>query len=164
MKRFWLPIMLFSLLVSSACGRQALLRNPEPIHGGASVDATEQAILDALPKHGWSVEQMEPGYVLAFLSVRSHLLRVDIRYDAESVALAYRDSSNLLASRSASGRTYVHKRVNQWMETLAADIRAALAATAEPEVDATAGGEAASEPASGEPAPPLEVIEGSDAP
>ena len=131
-------------LAIAGCSKGVVVENPAPFAAAASASATEQAILDALPKHNWSAENVEPGKIVGFLTVRSHLLRVDISYDDANVILAYRDSDNLNEERTDSG-IIAHHKVNQWMGTLANDIRLAIAAQPAPSQDATltAGGEAA---------------------
>lgn len=96
------------------------------MQAAASTDATEQAILDALPRHGWSVEEVTPGRIVAFLSIRSHLLRCEITYDEQKVRVEYLDSDRLDAQRTKSGNFYAHRNVNTWMKRLAADIEAAV--------------------------------------
>ncbi len=120
---------LIAALWLTACGHAAIVQNPAPIHAAPSVDATEQAILDALPRHGWSVEDVRPGRIVAFLSIRSHLLRCEITYDAEKVRVEYLDSDRLDAQRTKSGSLYAHRHVNTWMTTLARDIQTSLAKT-----------------------------------
>jgi hypothetical protein len=145
MSRWILGFFMASTLALVGCAKNVPVQNPAPFAAGATPAATEQAILDALPKHNWAVENVEPGKVVGFLSVRSHLLRVDISYDAANVVLAYHDSDNLAEERQGD-QVLAHKRVNKWMSTLANDIRLAIAAQPAPSQDATlsSGGEAES--------------------
>ncbi len=110
----------------AACGHAAVVQNPTPLPAAPSPDATEQAILDALPLHGWSAEDVKPGRIVAFLSVRSHLLRCEIGYDAQKVRVEYLDSDRLDAKRTKDGAVSAHRRVNAWMKTLASDIQSTL--------------------------------------
>lgn len=122
-------VLVLSLSVwSMGCGGQKGIRvqNPAPIAAAANLELTEQAILDTLPRRGWTAESVEPGRVIAFLPVRTHLLRVEIRYDADRVTVHYVDSSNLNEERDGD-EIYVHKKVNGWMKNLAQDLSMALA-------------------------------------
>jgi hypothetical protein len=61
------------------------------------------------------------------LSIRKHLLRVDIRYDAQQVNLFYVNSDNLAAHVEADGQVYAHRNVNRWIQLLARDVASELA-------------------------------------
>jgi hypothetical protein len=119
-----------------ACGGPAGVRvmDPTAIVAASSPEATEQAILDTLPKRNWTPEAVEPGTIIATLAVRTHLLRVRIEYNAVSVTVRYVDSDNLDEDRDHEGHVYAHKKVNGWMAALATDLSHALAA-----VPATSG-------------------------
>ncbi|MDB4986934.1 MAG: hypothetical protein JWN04_2112 [Myxococcaceae bacterium] len=120
------------------CGHHgAPVMSPLSIQAARLPQQTEQAILDTLPKHGWTAENVQPGRVVAFLSIRKHLLRTEIRYDAQQINLYYVDSDNLGAHVAADGRVYAHPNVNRWIQLLARDISAALAVAPQP---GTAGG------------------------
>lgn len=144
MSRWMMSLLVVSTLTLTGCSKAVVVKNPAPFAAAATPAATEQGILDALPKHNWSAENVEPGKIVGFLTVRSHLLRVDISYDANNVVLAYRDSDNLNEERSGAGQIVAHHKVNQWMDTLAQDIRLTIAAQEAPTREATlsAGGEA----------------------
>jgi hypothetical protein len=106
------------------------VENPAPIAAAGSLEGTEQAILDALPKRGWTTETVEPNRIVAFLPVRTHLLRVQIRYDAQQVSIAYVSSDNLMEEKAKDGSIYTHKKVNGWMKKLAVELQEDLAAAA----------------------------------
>lgn len=129
MKTTFLAVWVVALgaaLGAGGCWRGSVVRNPSPVAAAHSSEVTEQAILDALPKHGWTVEDVGEGRIVAFLSVRSHLLRCEISYDQSKVHVKYLDSDRLDAKRGRSGSLHVHRNVNTWMKTLAADIEAAI--------------------------------------
>ena len=117
---------LIAILWLAGCGHASVVQNPAPVSAASSSDATEQAILDALPRRGWSVEEVTPGRIVAFLSIRSHLLRCEITYDAQKVRVEYLDSDRLDARRTKSGTVYAHRHVNSWMTHLASDIQMAI--------------------------------------
>jgi hypothetical protein len=103
------------------------VQSPIAVQSGRTVEQTEQAILEVLPRRGWTAESVQPGRVVAFLSIRKHLLRVDVRYDAQRVNLFYVNSDNLSAHIEANGQVYAHRNVNRWIQLLARDIAAELA-------------------------------------
>lgn len=124
-------------------GGGVAIQSPTTMVAGRTVEQTEQAILEALPKRGWTAETVQPGRIVAFLSVRQHLLRAEIRYDPQQIGIYYVDSDNLAAHVEPDGRVYAHKKVNAWIQNLATDISASLA-VAQP---ATSGGAAIAPPA-----------------
>jgi hypothetical protein len=108
-------------------GGGVAVQSPIAVQSGPSVEQTEQAILEVLPRRGWTAESVQPGRVVAFLSIRKHLLRVDIRYDPQHVNLFYVNSDNLAAHVEANGQVYAHRNVNRWIQLLARDIASELA-------------------------------------
>lgn len=126
--RSWLIAMCLGLM---ACGgSRALVQTPTVLRASTSPEYTQQVILDTLPKRQWTTESTEPGRVVASLAVRTHLLRVELRYNAREVAIFYVDSDNLQASVGQDGHVYAHKKVNAWIHRLALDLATALAASA----------------------------------
>jgi hypothetical protein len=126
------------LSCAAGCGGGGVpVQSPTTLSAGRSVPQTEQAILDALPKRSWTAESVQPGRIIAFLAVRAHLLRVEIRYDQQQVGIYYVDSDKLSAHVEANGQVYAHNKVNAWIRNLAQDISASLAVAPQP---GTAGG------------------------
>jgi len=149
--RSWGYLLAACLCMTAACGGGgAPVQSPRTLAASADLAQTEQVILDVLPRRGWTAESVQPQRIVAFLAVRKHLLRVEIRYDAQQVAIYYVDSDNLAAHVESDGQVYAHKRVNAWIQILATDIGAGLAAAAQP---ASAGGAAPGAAAPTTPAP-----------
>lgn len=119
-------VLLAAMWLAGGCSGGTLVQNPPPLTAASSIDTTEQAILDALPRHGWSTEEVTPGRIVAFLSVKSVLLRCEITYDAQNVRIAYLDSDKLDAERNKRGDVYAHGKVNKWMRSLARDIQVGM--------------------------------------
>jgi hypothetical protein len=115
-----------ALWVGCGGGGGVAVQSPHVVANTRPVDLTEQAILDTLPRRGWTAEAVQPGRIIAFLALRNHLLRVEIRYDPQQVAIYYVDSDNLRAHIEPNGVIYGHKAINSWTMTLARDIQAAL--------------------------------------
>jgi hypothetical protein len=146
----WMSLVVAALGALGCGGGGAPVQSPVAVQAGRSMEQTEQAILEVLPRRSWTAESVQPGRVVAFLSVRKHLLRVDIRYDPRTVSIFYVDSDNLAAHVEANGQVYAHRKVNQWIQLLARDIGAALAVAPEA---SNAGGSAPTGPAPGPAAP-----------
>jgi hypothetical protein len=149
---------MFALVVSVCLGLGcggggAPVRNPDPMAATGDPDTTQQAILDALPKRRWTAEDVQPGRIVAFLPVRSFLVRVEITYDQSAVRIAYLNSDNLGAREGKDGQVYAHPNVNKWLRNLAVDISQSLAKQplATP---ATSGGALPASDASAAPAAP----------
>jgi hypothetical protein len=127
------------LTLAVGCGSSGTaVMSPHTVPNRVGVDQTEQVILDTLPRRGWTAETVQPGRIVAFLAVRNHLLRLEIRYDTRQIALYYVDSDNLKAHLEDNGQIYGHPAINKWTEVLARDLAAALAAP-----PPSAGGQAA---------------------
>jgi hypothetical protein len=128
--RFYTAVLVLTLWGVAGCfGPNGVkVENPAPIAAGASLEATEQAILDSLPKKGWTTETVEAGRIVAFLPIRKHLLRVEIRYDPQQVQIAYLDSANLAEERKGD-EVYAHKKVNGWMRALATELQQGVVAS-----------------------------------
>jgi hypothetical protein len=115
--------LLWLTVLASACGgHTARVQNPSALAALSTPEATEQAILDALPTRGWSTEEISPGRIVAFLSIRAYLVRCEITYDEREVRIAYLDSDQL-GERRRGDAIYAHRNVNKWMKKLAASIQ-----------------------------------------
>jgi hypothetical protein len=137
MRNRWAWALAGALWLSGCFGpKGAKVQNPAPVAAAASIEVTEQVILDTLPKRSWTAETVEQGRIVAFLPVRAHLLRVEIRYDEQRVAVTYLDSDNLNEERKGAD-IFTHKKVNGWMALLSRDLAAALA---QAPAGATSGG------------------------
>ena len=128
------------LFAMAACvPKGAPVDDPVPMVATGSLETTEQVILDTLPKHQWTAETVEPGRVVAFLAVRTHLLRVEIRYSATEATVKYMDSDNLDEKRDGD-KVYLHKNAVRWMRNLQKDLSTALAASTSYGAPASSGG------------------------
>ena len=100
--------------------------NAEPVVAPAgravSLDDVGKAILRAGGTLGWQIKQMEPGYIVGTLKLRSHVAVVDIRYTTRNYSITYKDSTNL----DYDG-TNIHKNYNGWISNLDRAIKTQLA-------------------------------------
>jgi hypothetical protein len=133
---FALAIGLLTLAVGCGGGAGAAVMSPHTVANHLPADQVEQVILDTLPRRNWTAETVQPGRIVAFFAPRKHLLRVEIRYDAQLVAIYYVDSDGLKAHLEPNGQIYGHPAINRWTEVLARDIATALSGQAQ-----TAGGQ-----------------------
>lgn len=100
--------------------------NAEPVVGPAgravTLDEVGKAILRAGGTLGWEMKQVEPGYVLGTLKLRSHVAIVDVRYTTKNYSIKYKDSTNL----NYDG-TNIHNNYNGWISNLDRAIKTQLA-------------------------------------
>lgn len=127
------PILVAALTVSaltlSACARTGPVRNVSDAPIAASGDLTRKdirtAIIRAGSSRGWRMEPQGDGHILATLTVREHMAKVDIHYDESSYDIVYRESENL---RYDPDNETIHSNYNGWIQNLELDINNYLAA------------------------------------
>jgi len=88
------------------------------------MERVRDAIIRAGANRGWRMTPQGDGNILGTLEVRSHVARVNIRYDRSSYAITYLDSVNLEHDRN---RGTIHKNYNSWIKNLDTDIYNELA-------------------------------------
>lgn len=98
----------------------------EPVVGpggrALSLDEVGKAITRAGGTMGWQMKQMEPGYILGTLKLRTHIAVVDIRYTTTNYNITYKDSTNL----NFDGKN-IHSNYNGWISNLDRAIKTQLA-------------------------------------
>lgn len=105
--------------------------NPDAIQvpAGKGIDAVKKAIRKACFDKEWEVREIGAGHIQAKHSKTSrdktHVAVVNIRYDAKSVRISYKDSQEL--NYDAGAKT-IHKTYNGWVRYLEKNIRANLGA------------------------------------
>lgn len=122
-----------SFFVTACGGGGSALRDPAPVvlSSGQPEHMVREAILRALPQRGWQVESEEQKRLVAVLHIRSHVARVLISYDPQTVWIQYVDSVNLDFRVGADGTRYIHPNYNRWVENLARDIQSSLSTNAQ---------------------------------
>ncbi len=73
----------------------------------------KQAITRAGAGLGWVMRDQAPGHIVGTLNLRQHMAMVDIKYDAKSYSITYRDSQQL---NYADGQ--IHQNYNGWVQNL----------------------------------------------
>lgn len=104
-----------------------LLVDPEPVPvpAGLSEKAVSQAVRVGVSKRGWIVTRQDPGYVEATLHLRSHMAKIGITYDTQSVRIKYLDSSNLDYEQKKDG-PHIHGNYLKWVNNVVHDISVEL--------------------------------------
>lgn len=124
MKSIFLQLTLLAIF-AAGCSRTAPLQPPGPLQAAAHPATTEAAIMRALSKRGWLVQQRYAGAIDAIYAPRKHKLWVRIAYDQRAVQIYYVGSEGLQESREGN-TIYIHARANTWLQNLATDIAGAL--------------------------------------
>ncbi len=86
-----------------------------------SMDVVRDAIFSGAKKRGWVPRVVEPGLIVADISVRSHFASVEIRYDETSFSIFYKDSRNLKYNNGT-----IHRNYNNWVLKLSRTIEQEL--------------------------------------
>jgi len=117
--------------VPAYAARTAPMYTPEPIEvpAGKNMEAVKKAIKKACFDKDWEAREIGPGHIQAKHTKsgkkESYTAVVDIRYDAKTVRIGYKDSENL--NYDAAAKT-IHKTYNSWIHYLERNIRADLGA------------------------------------
>jgi len=104
-----------------------LLVDPEPIPvpAGLSEKAVNQAVRVGVAKRGWIVTRQDPGYLEATLHLRSHVAKIGITFDTQSVRIKYLESTNLDYVVKKDG-AHIHANYLKWVENVVRDISVQL--------------------------------------
>jgi hypothetical protein len=92
------------------------------IPAGLTDEQIQAAMVTGGKIRGWIVKPVDSGHMEATLFVRSHMAKVDIRYDANTYSITYKDSENL---GYENGK--IHRNYNKWIANLNMDIQRAFA-------------------------------------
>lgn len=121
-------VLLFALpLIVLGCAKQhplILNVNQEPIpanieDGSYTMDQVEQTILAACRNKGWAASLVEPGKIIASITIRTrHRAKISIEYTTTHYSISYMESSGL---DYRNGR--IHSNYNHWIARLDAEIK-----------------------------------------
>lgn len=78
-----------------------------------SLELISKEIVEAGAQLGWQMKKVKPGYIVATLYLRSHMVKVDINYSTTEYSISYKDSSNMEYDGSN-----IHKNYNSWLQNL----------------------------------------------
>lgn len=117
--------------VSPVQARKAELVDPAPVAVPAGVDQSElvKDIKRALIGRGWAVTGEAPGQVDSTLTLREHVAKIRVTFDAREVKFAYVDSTNL-DYRQKNGKAFIHSNYLGWMQYLTDDLTTNLQVSA----------------------------------
>jgi hypothetical protein len=118
----WKIVLLMPLL-ALLMAATPLLVDPPPISvpTGLNEQAVAKAVTLGVAQRGWIVSKREAGYIEATLNIRTHMARVGITYDLETVQIRYLESSNLDYEVKGDGR-HIHRNYLKWVNNMVRDI------------------------------------------
>jgi len=143
------PLILFivasALAASAGCGGGlSLVVAPRTDVGAAyQAEQIEQAIITGLARKGWMVIAKEPGQITAEISRQRLTAKVLVRFNEAGWVIDRLETSEGFKFRPDPAPTgSIHRRYNLWVESLDAEIRAALTRTLQTPVAPPAAQEA----------------------
>lgn len=121
--RAWSGLLLVSALVFLMGARQVPLVDPEPIPvpAGLQLQQVEKAIKAALVGRTWTVTQEDPGHIVSTLHLRTHMAKIDISYDLQTIRIRYLDSGELMYAEK-KGQRMIHRNYLNWIRNIVNDI------------------------------------------
>jgi len=127
MQRKNLYVLLFSLLVLFAAGCTSRpiynVEDASIVTGktGVSMEEIKNSIVRAGASLGWVIKPAGAGHMIGTLHLRKHVAVVDIKYNAKTYSIMYKDSVNL----NYDGKN-IHRNYNGWIQNLNRAIQAQL--------------------------------------
>jgi hypothetical protein len=94
---------------------------PVVANKAVSMDDVQKAIIRAGASLGWQMKPVEPGLIVGTLTLRTHMAMVNVKYDAKTYSITYKDSSNLDYTGDS-----IHKNYNGWVTNLDRGIQSQL--------------------------------------
>lgn len=123
MKKIFVRLLLVAVAVGTIVGcRTAPVYNVEEQTIVANVDNVSannvrKAIIRAGAPLGWQMKEVAPRHIIGTLHLRNHMAQVDIKYNAQSYNITYKDSQNLKYDG-----TNIHSNYNGWVQRLQRNI------------------------------------------
>jgi hypothetical protein len=99
---------------------------PIPVPAGLDDKAVAKAIRLGGAQRGWIVTRQDPGIMELTLNIRTHMAKVGVKYDVQSIQLTYLGSNNL-DYEVKKGNRYIHRNYPKWVNNLVNDIGVQLA-------------------------------------
>lgn len=129
--RLFAALPMIALLATPAyAANTAPLYTPEPIQvpAGKSAEDVKKAVRKALFDKAWEIREIGPGHQQGKHTKsggkgKLHVAVVDVRFDAKSVRIVYKDSQELNYDKESG---VIHKTYNGWAKNLEKNIRANL--------------------------------------
>jgi len=119
-------LLLAPVLVLLMAAAPALV-NPPPITvpAGLSEQVVAKAIRVGVAQRGWVLTRQDPGYVEATLHLRTHMARIGITFDTQSISIKYLESENL-DYEVKKGVERIHRNYQKWISNVVQDINVQL--------------------------------------
>jgi hypothetical protein len=99
---------------------------PIPVPAGLDAKAIATSIRLGGAQRGWLVTRQDPGAMELTLNIRTHMAKVGVKYDTQSIQLTYLESTNL-DYEEKKGNRYIHRNYPKWVNNLVNDITVQLA-------------------------------------
>lgn len=121
MKRGTIGLVLICTAIIVAGCRSAMIYNlkdvaiPNAVGHELALDNVTKAIVAAGAKHGWAMQVVKPGQIVATLILRGHVAVVDIPYTTKSYSIIYKSSENLRYDKDSNS---IHSNYNAWIRNL----------------------------------------------
>ena len=117
------------LAMPAQAASTAPMYKPEPILVPADKgpEAVKKAVRKAFFDKNWEAREIGPGHLQGKHTKsgkdKMHVAVVDVRFDAKSVRISYKDSQELNYNKESG---VIHKTYNNWIRNLEKNIRANL--------------------------------------
>jgi hypothetical protein len=117
------------LAMPAHAANTAPMYKPEPIQvpAGKGAEAVKKAVRKAFFDKDWKAREIGPGHMQGRHTKtgkdKTHVAVVDVRFDAKSVRISYKDSQELNYNKESG---VIHKTYNNWVRNLEKNIRANL--------------------------------------
>ncbi len=99
---------------------------PIPVPAGLDAKAIATSIRLGGAQRGWLVTRQDPGAMELTLNIRTHMAKIGVKYDTQSIQLTYLESTNL-DYEEKKGNRYIHRNYPKWVNNLVNDITMQLA-------------------------------------
>jgi len=120
------------LAMPAYAANTAPMVTPDPIQvpAGKSAEEVKKAVRKAMFDKDWEVREIGPGHLQGKHTKsggkgKLHVAVLDVRFDAKSVRISYKDSEELNYDKESG---VIHKTYNNWVRNLEKSIRANLGA------------------------------------
>ena len=122
------PLLLFLAASPAHAGKHDPIYVPQPIQvpAGKGAGDVKNVIKKALFEKNWEVREIGSGHIQGkYTKSGKHTAVIDIKYDAKTVSINYKDSENLNYNKD---NNTIHGTYNNWVRNVEKNIRSGLGA------------------------------------
>ncbi len=122
------PLLLFLAAGPVQAGKHDPIYVPQPIQvpAGKGAGEVKNVVKRALFDKNWQVRETGPGHIQGeYTKSGKHTAVIDIKYDAKTVSINYKDSKNLNYNKE---NNTIHGTYNNWVRNVEKNIRSGLGA------------------------------------